>query len=66
MIDFVSFSLIFMISLYVPFVFSYNIDTSTGPCMYFEIFIDIWFLNELFLNFIMGYYKEGTLIMDRK
>ena len=67
LVDFVSFTLIFFISVYVPFVFSFDIDTSqiqSAKC--FEIFIDIWFLLEMALNFFTGYYQNGIVVMDRK
>ena len=44
MIDGISFVLIFFISLYIPFVFTFNIDTGVGATKYMEFFIDIWFI----------------------
>lgn len=57
---------IFLISLYIPFVFTFNIITSSGPLRYFEFFIDIWFLFELIINFLTGYHNKGVLIVNRK
>lgn len=64
-IDGVSFLLMLVISVYIPFIISFAVDTS-GPFDYFELFIDIWFMLEIFLNFFTGFYEKGILIMDRK
>jgi len=65
-IDFVSFTLTFLISFYIPFVFAFNIVQVYGPGRYFEFFVDLWFLVELLLNFITGYYEKGVLVLDKK
>jgi hypothetical protein len=65
-IDFVSFTLIFLISLYIPFVFSFNVNQIYGPGRFFELFLDCWFIMEILLNFITGYYEKGVLVLDRK
>lgn len=62
-IDAISFLLLLMISLYIPFVISFNVDTS-GPFEYFELYIDIWFLFEIIINFFTGFYEKGSLVMD--
>jgi len=56
-IDFVSFALIFVVSLYMPFVFCFDIDTKENrKTRNFELFTDSWFLFELVLTFFEGYY----------
>ncbi len=65
-VDFVSFCIILWISLYIPFVFTFDIDTSTGYSKYLEMCIDLWFLSEMVLNFFTGYYEKGILILDKK
>jgi potassium voltage-gated channel Eag-related subfamily H protein 8 len=64
--DFVSFFLIFLISLYIPFIFAFNISPNDSNLKYFELYIDIWFLTELLLNFVTGYYDKGFLVQSRK
>ena len=32
--------------------------------MYFELFLDIFFLSEIVSNFFTGYYEKGLLVMD--
>eukprot|EP00347_Sterkiella_histriomuscorum_P010994 403374152 len=64
-IDGVSFLLMLVISVYIPFIISFTVDTS-GPFDYFELFIDIWFMLEIFCNFFTGFYLKGLLIMNRK
>lgn len=65
LIDSLSFLLLLAISVYIPFIISFNVDT-TGPFDYFELFIDLWFLTEVIANFFTGYYEKGLLIMNRK
>ena len=64
-IDGVSFMLLLVISVYIPFIIAFNVDTSRS-FEYFELFIDIWFLIEIMANFNTGYYHKGILIMERK
>lgn len=64
-IDAVSFLLLLLISLYIPLVLAFNIDT-TGTMSYLELCFDIWFLLEIALNFNTGYYEKGILVMNRK
>jgi hypothetical protein len=64
--DLISFFLILGISLYIPFVFAFDIDTSVGGFYTFELFLDCWFLFEIIMNFFTGYVEKGILIMDRK
>ncbi|TNV87308.1 hypothetical protein FGO68_gene14185 [Halteria grandinella] len=61
-VDAISFVLLLFISLYIPFVISYNVDTS-GFFENVEFFIDVWFLFEIFINFFTGFYEKGTLVM---
>lgn len=63
MIDGVSLLLLLFISLYVPFLISFNYETSYG-FQYYEFFVDIWFLMEICINFFTGYYDKGMLIMN--
>lgn len=64
-IDAFSFILLLIISLYIPFVISFDIDLSSDFDN-FELFIDIWFIFEIAANFFTGYYDKGLLIMSRK
>ncbi len=54
-----------MISLYIPFVISFNVDTS-GDLDYFEIFIDLWFFFEIITNFFTGFFDKGRLVFNLK
>ena len=54
-----------LISLYIPFTIAFDIETAL-EFKYCECFFDIWFLLELILNFLTGYYEKGVLIMDMK
>jgi hypothetical protein len=65
-IDLISFFLIMAISIYIPFIFAFEIDTSSGPILYFELMLDIWFMIELLVNFFTAYYEKGILITSRK
>jgi hypothetical protein len=47
-------------------VFAFDFNTSASNWRYFETFIDFWFLSELILNFITGYYYKGVLVVERK
>lgn len=62
-IDSISFVLLLLIALYVPFIISFDIDPST-KFQIFEVFIDCWFITEIFLNFLTGFYLKGTLVMN--
>jgi len=57
-----SFTLILIISLYIPFVFSFDVDTSQGSLLVFDIFLDSWFILEIFMNSLTAYYEKGLLI----
>lgn len=65
-VDFISFVLIFIISLYIPFVFSFDIDTSSNDLKYFDFVMDLWFMIEIMLNFFTGYYQSGLLVLSKK
>lgn len=65
-VDSLSFLIILAISLYIPFVFSFNIDTTTKKLRSFENFIDIYFILEIILNFNTGIVVKSQLVMDRK
>jgi len=34
--------------------------------IYFEVFIDTWFIGEIILNFFTGYYEKGVMVMDMR
>jgi hypothetical protein len=65
-IDFVSFALIFVIALYVPFVVSFEVNISEGIGKFMELAFDIWFLLEIFINFFTAYHLNGVLVLSRK
>lgn len=65
-IDIFSFIVVIIISLYIPFTFAFEVETDESDFKYFEVFMDIWFLIEIFLNFFTGYYEKGHLIMRKK
>jgi len=65
-IDFISFFLILIISLYIPLAFSFSINSIYPNSVYFEICIDVWFLFEIFMNFFTAYYDRGYLIVNKK
>lgn len=58
-IDCVSFMMILIVSLYIPVVFSFSIDTSTSNLKYLENIIDVFFLLEIMLNFNTGIIIKG-------
>lgn len=48
-------------------MFAFDLDSSSIPFLKrYEIFLDFWFLTEIALNFITGYFDKGILVMDRK
>jgi hypothetical protein len=55
-----------MISLYIPFIFAFEIDTSRSGLKYLDFLIDCWFLSEILFNFLTGFYEKGALVMNRK
>lgn len=63
LIDGVSFFLLLAISLYIPFVISFDVDT-TGTFDYIEIFIDTWFFFEIISNFFTGFFDKGRLVFN--
>ena len=62
-VDAMSFFLMIMISIYMPLVISFDVDTS-GTFDIFELFIDCWFTLEVVLNFFTAFYEKGILIVD--
>jgi hypothetical protein len=62
-IDGLSFLLLLLIALYVPFIISFDIEPSTN-FQIVEVFIDIWFMTEILLNFMTGFYHKGILVMN--
>jgi hypothetical protein len=54
------------VSLYIPFVFTFDIDTTEGKWKTFEMFIDTWFVFEIMTNFFTGFYLKGVLVLDLK
>lgn len=65
-IDLVSFVLIMSISIYIPFIFAFDIDTSIGPALYFELILDTWFIIEVVFNIFTGFYEKGVLVINKK
>jgi len=62
-IDGISFILLMIIAVYVPFMISFDIE----PWFRFQIFeviIDIWFLAEIIINFFTGFYSKDSLVMN--
>lgn len=61
-IDGVSFLFLMVISVYIPFVICFSIET-TRTLQIFEFLIDCWFIFEIAMNFITGYYEKGVLVL---
>ncbi|CAG9325786.1 unnamed protein product [Blepharisma stoltei] len=51
--------------IYVPFSISFDI-TTTGLLVYYDFVISLALLTDIIFNFNTGYFKKGTLIMNRK
>jgi len=66
MIDFLSFAIIFVISLYIPIIFGFDIEPGDSGLKYFELMMDIWFMIEMVLNFFTGYHVKGQLVTKKK
>ena len=64
-IDAITVILLLTISLYVPFVLSFDINHYM-IINQLEFLIDVWFVGEIFVNFITGFYDRGLLVMNRK
>lgn len=47
-------------------IFAFEITTTSPFHVFIETFIDIWFLLEILLNFLTGYYEKGHLVMQKK
>ena len=62
-IDGISFVLLMLIAIYVPFMISFDIDPPFS-FQIFEMLMDIWFLLEIAVNFFTGYYNKEALIMN--
>lgn len=55
--------------LYEAFVIPYRVTfnmLSAGFLMLFEIYIDTFFIIDVFINLYTGYYKKGSLVMKRR
>jgi hypothetical protein len=66
MVDLISFIFIFVISLYIPFVFTFDVSSFTDDLKYFELVIDLWFLLEIVLNFFTGFYIKGVVVLEKR
>ncbi len=42
---------------------AFDVETK-GSFEYFEVAIDVWFILEIMLNLITGYYEKGVLVME--
>ena len=58
--------MILTLSLYVPFIFAFNIDSSTDGLLYFEMTLDTWFILEIILNFFTAYEYKSTFVTNRR
>ena len=65
-IDIITFALILMVSLYIPYLFAFDIDTSSLNYEIIELMVDIWFLVEMIFNFFTAFYHKGQLVFKRK
>ena len=61
-VDLGSFIIIMIISIYIPFIFAFDVDTSNYRFEFFEMGIDIWFLTEISLNFNTAFSYKGYLV----
>lgn len=62
-VDCISFVIILLISLYIPLLFAFDIETNNEGLVYMEMFIDSWFMFEIGINFFTGFYKRGKIVM---
>ena len=63
--DIVGFSFIFYQILFLPFRICFEEDAE-GFLYGLELFIDVFFLLDIGMNFFMGNFKGGVIIMKRK
>jgi len=52
-------------ALVIPYRVTFNM-LSSGFLMLFEIYIDTFFIIDVFINLYTGYYKKGSLVMKRR
>lgn len=52
-------------ALVIPYRVTFNM-LSSGFLMFFEIYIDTFFIIDVFINLYTGYYKKGSLVMKRR
>ncbi|CEM29188.1 unnamed protein product [Vitrella brassicaformis CCMP3155] len=52
-------------TLMIPFLLSFSV-TPTGGWYVWEWFVDSFFISDIFLNFVTGYYDKGHLIMKQR
>lgn len=64
--DLMSFALILGISLYIPLLFAFDIDSTQSHLIFFDLFLDIWFIVEIFLNFFTAFYDKGILVTSKR
>ncbi len=63
--DLMGLFLILYEALVIPYRVTFKM-LSTGFLMFFEIFIDTFFIIDVFINLYTGYYKKGALVMKRR
>lgn len=62
----ISLLIILFISLYLPTLFAFDIDTTESKLIFIDFFIDSWFIIEIGLNFLTAFYEKGILVMNKK
>ena len=63
--DLMSFVFTIYQSILIPYRISFE-QEATGGFYYYELFIDCFFMAEIFVTFNTGYYSHGNLIMERR
>lgn len=62
--DFIGMFFILYLAIVIPYRFCFK-ARAFGNFKFFEVFIDIFFIVDLGLNCVTGYYKRGNLVMKR-
>ena len=63
--DLMGLFLILYEALVIPYRVTFNM-LSSGFLMVFEIYVDTFFIFDVFINLYTGYYKKGSLVMKRR
>jgi hypothetical protein len=68
MIDFISLLSVLLMTMYVPFMFTFDPENTLGggKSKLFENIMDVWFIVEIILNFFTAFYRKGILVIDLK